>query len=80
LLHEFLSTVSMSATMEVTGPGIRQSSAGDIPSFPAPQPAPLIHSYTMSSPPYAGRDARDVVNEAIQSWEKQIDHIEQDAK
>jgi hypothetical protein len=33
----------------------------------------------MSTPPYAGRDARDVVEEAIQWWEQQIDEIEKDA-
>jgi hypothetical protein len=79
LLHEFRSIVSMSASQEVTLFGIRQSPAGDIPVFPVHQPAPLTYSYTMSSPPYAGRDARNVVKEAIQWWEEQINQIEKDA-
>jgi hypothetical protein len=33
----------------------------------------------MRTPPYTGRDSRDVVEEAIQWWEKQIDEIERDA-
>jgi hypothetical protein len=81
LLHEALSTVSQSATISipVTLTGIRQSAARDIPVFPAPQPSPLTYSYTMSSPPYDQRDARDVVEEAIQWWEQQINEIEKDA-
>jgi hypothetical protein len=81
LLHEARSTVSTSATIQLTGVSIRTSVGGDIPVFPAPQTPPprATYSYTMSTPPYAGQDARDVVEQAIQWWEQQINDIERDA-
>jgi len=80
LLHEARSTVATAATIDLTHISIRTTSTGEqVPVFPAPQPAQPIYSYTMSTPPYARRDARDVVEEAIRWWEQQIDEIEKDA-
>jgi hypothetical protein len=80
LLHEARSTVATAATIDLTHISIRTTSTGEqVPVFPAPQPSQPIYSYTMSTPPYAERDARDVVEEAIQWLEQQIDQIEKDA-
>jgi len=47
--------------------------------IPAPPPTPPIYTYKMKSGRYAGRDPRDLVREAIEWWEKQLDDIEQKA-
>jgi hypothetical protein len=54
--------------------------AGDVSPGPqSPPPAATYSSYTISGRPYTGRDARDLVHEAIEWWEVQIDGIERDA-
>jgi hypothetical protein len=53
--------------------------AGDVSPGPQSPPPPATYSYTISAQRYAGRDARDLVREAIEWWEQQIDHIERDA-
>jgi hypothetical protein len=75
LLHEARSTVVTAASVDLTDISIREQ----IPVFPAPQPSQLTYSCTMSTAPYAGRGARDVVEEAIQWWVQQLDKIEKDA-
>jgi hypothetical protein len=47
--------------------------------IPAPPPTPPIYTYKMKSGCYAGRDPRNLVKEAIEWWEKQLDDIEQKA-
>jgi hypothetical protein len=82
LLHEARWTVAGTATTTIDhmSISIRTSPTGaPIPAFPAPQPSQQTYSYPMSIPPYAGRDARDVVEEAIQWWEQQINEIEENA-
>jgi hypothetical protein len=82
LLHEAKLTVKQSVMLELTGVAAIASAAGEAPRPPlppAPPPRPPMYSYTMSTPPYAGRDSRDVVEEAIQWWEEQIEDMERDA-
>jgi hypothetical protein len=40
-------------------------------------PPPPIYTYTMK--PFAGRDTRDLVRDAIEWWQKQLDDIERKA-
>ncbi len=48
------------------------------PKLSPPLPA-ASHSYHMMTGTYAGRDPRDLIEEAIAWWEQQIESIEQDA-
>lgn len=82
LLHEAQLTAQQNVMLRLQGAAVVISAAGQAPpppQPPAPPPSP-IYSYPMSTPPYTGRDSRDVVEEAIQWWQEQIDQIEQDAK
>ena len=45
----------------------------------APPPLPPIDTYQMKHGRFAGRDPRDLVTDAIEWWEKQLDYIEQEA-
>jgi hypothetical protein len=81
LLHEGQLTASQSAIIQLPSAAATASAAGEAPRSPLP-PAPpprAWYSYRMHTPPYAGRDSREVVEEAIQWWKKQIDEIERDA-
>jgi hypothetical protein len=73
LLHEAELTVDASARMF--------GSAGATPRhMPMPPPLPpTAYSYKMNSGPFAGQDPRDLVRDAIEWWEKQLDDIEQEA-
>lgn len=42
-------------------------------------PLPTLYHYTMNSGPFAGRDHRDVVAEAIQWWEDELKTIDEAA-
>ena len=44
-----------------------------------PPPASPTYSYHMNSGPFAGQDPRDLVRDAIEWWENQLDDIEQKA-
>jgi hypothetical protein len=81
LFHEAQSTVSQSANVPLVGVSATATAAGEEPRpiVRSPDPPRATYFYTMSTPPYAGRDARDVAEEAIQWWEEQIDKIEKDA-
>lgn len=81
LLHEGQLTASQSAIIQLPGAAVMAIAAGEAPRPPLPPPPPARawYSYPMRTPPYTGRDSRDVVEEAIQWWEKQIDEIERDA-
>jgi hypothetical protein len=55
-------------------------SEGTIPRHaPQPPPPPPIHNYKMKSGRFAGQDPCDLVRNAIEWWEKQLDDIEQKA-
>jgi len=49
------------------------------PRPPAPPVPPPIYSYHMNGGPFHGRDPRDIVQEAIDWWQQQIDAMEADA-
>jgi hypothetical protein len=66
-------TVEPSATVFVSG--------GAIPLHAPrpPPPPPPIYNYKMKSGRFAGQDPRDLVRDAIEWWEKQLDDIERKA-
>lgn len=88
LLKEAYLTVGQSATVFVRGAPAR-GHAGDVsgridseePPQPEEQPPLLsaIYTYHMNSGPFAGQDPRQLVKDAIEWWEKQLDDIEQKA-
>jgi hypothetical protein len=56
------------------------SGGSHAPQPPPPAPtSPPIHTYQMASGRFAGQDTRDLVREAIEWWEKQLDAIERKA-
>ena len=73
LLHEAKLTVDASAIVFLSGGAIPR----DAPR--PPPPPPPIYNYKMKSGRFAGQDPRDLVKEAIEWWEKQLDGIEQEA-
>jgi hypothetical protein len=79
LLHDAVVTASQSVIIQMQGAAAIAIAAGEAPRTPPPPPPRATYSYKMSTPPYAGRDSRDVVEEAIQWRDKQIDEIERDA-
>jgi hypothetical protein len=44
-----------------------------------PSQLPPTYNYKMNSGPFAGQDPRDLVKDAIEWWEKQLDDIERAA-
>jgi hypothetical protein len=73
LLKEADLTVGQSAEVFLSG--------GTIPRHAPlpPPPLPPIYTYHMNSGTFAGQDPRDLVRDAIEWWEKQLDDIEQKA-
>jgi hypothetical protein len=87
-LKEAELTAGQSATVFVQGVSAN-GRAGDVsgrivgqePPQPEEQP-PLpsaIYTYHINSGPFAGQDPRDLVRDAIEWWEKQLDDIDQKA-
>ena len=66
-------TVEPSATVFISG------GATPVHAPRPPPPPPPIYNYKMKSGRFAGQDPRDLVRDAIEWWEKQLDDIEQAA-
>jgi hypothetical protein len=70
-----------STMIELVGVSATALVAGQTPPPPPPPPKPpkATHSYHMNHGPFAGRDPRDLIEEAIAWWRTQLDLIEEKA-
>jgi hypothetical protein len=81
LLHGATLNAGQSAMVFLQGVEATALAAGQSPPPPKPiQPlAAAKYSYHMNSGPFAGRDPRELIEEGVAWWERQIAEIERDA-
>jgi len=72
ILKEYRTSAGQGATVQVGGIEFNLRT-GEVH---ADQPGPTIHHYTINSGPFAGREQRDLLLEAIAWWERELDGID----
>jgi hypothetical protein len=76
ILKEYRTSAGQGATIPVGGIEFNLRT-GEVR---ADQPGPTIHHYTVNSGPFAGREQRELLSEAIAWWESELDGIDQAAR
>jgi hypothetical protein len=76
ILKEYRTSAGQGATVQLGG---IEFSLGTY-EVRADQPGPTIHHYTVDSGPFAGREQRDLLSEAIAWWERELDGIDKTAR
>jgi hypothetical protein len=81
LLHGAEIRAGQSAMVPLVGVSATARAAGqEPPKVQAARPQPIAtYTYHMTKGPHAGRDPRELVEEAIQWWHLEIERIERDA-